>query len=491
MSLLRFLRRRKLEAIGRDFIEKSNETALLVLEPSGTITSADIGVDYPYVWPLTPRLRIIRTGIEYDTRADLNAREQAQQRFIAQFPTEHTLSKSVQSKVKELNSTTQSTVSQVLHTHVTESKVHDTIVRSAALSLQAYQRTLIEHLGKSLTKACTSIIQQNCAQLVIEAQKLSGGRDFHSAILPDKVRFMRQEGKKALFILEEKPGLRTAFWGDKVRQIWFPYMVFVIAISGQTYQHMSVFYRYEPLTSLSDQLYVPCFSNSGFALDSQDKAFTMCMKFSCKPGLPHEVCSQAMSAFWNSGFVEDHLSQRQRTYYGSEEKRSRALREQMSAQTSEQVMQADWPLFSSSLEQYMDILLKESHTFNTPEAVQKLTRTASLIAADISAAVQEVAVDMVGSSTTLEKMRTAYRAELSDSVKKLVPHDEIQQIVSQSYEQLYTEKCYTDAFERACTAVKTELVARVEKSLKAEKSITNSLVSMVHASVSLRGGSHV
>lgn len=134
----------------------------------------------------------------------------------------------------------------------------------------------------------------------------------NASALPTGTKFVFSGSGKTYYVIEQYPHVRTIGWsGEKEQGRWafaFPYIVFVVVVGNKKKDFISlhVFYRNEPLTNTSDELFYPALPDMMHGkYEKRDLFAEACFPGTDISGNVDAVVSAALQVFWNSDFKLD------------------------------------------------------------------------------------------------------------------------------------------------------------------------------------------
>ncbi len=184
-------------------------------------------------------------------------------------------------------------------------KLRNTDVSALAFtSHQLHRRALFESV-KSITEAefteYVAAQMKKLAAMVSESAVEQVALTSHE-LVPQNLRFTFCRNGRRFFVIQEPPRLRTvrvaSLDGPSTYQMAFPYVTYVIAMSGSQYDHARICFQTAPLRSLDDQIFEP-------ALPNIMSDLSICMDRGPYESLrtSYEVCEAVINGFWSSDFV--------------------------------------------------------------------------------------------------------------------------------------------------------------------------------------------
>lgn len=178
-------------------------------------------------------------------------------------------------------------------------------------TLTRFQQDMVERVGEAVQERIKVLEEQSLQFL---EQYSSPNKPVQLALMPplfDGVRYCFRSGKSTVYVIEEKPQLRTlSFSKQFIRaeggsssetriRLAFPYIIFVVQLHEGRFNDLYIYYSQKPLSSMKDRLFSPNLTN--IRVNSQ-----VCLNFpGCSGTEEKEVVQSVLSYFWQSEFNAD------------------------------------------------------------------------------------------------------------------------------------------------------------------------------------------
>lgn len=262
-------------------------------------------------------------------------------------------------------------------------------------TLQRFQQDLVASVGEAVEGQLSDfrgqairLLQQRAAGF--GAQQLPDGSAF-----PDGTKFCMQRGGMTVFVIEEKPQMRTVTFriGFSKRegsedclkentgfQLAFPYVVFVVRLWRGSFSSLHVFYSRRPLQSLTDRVCWP-------SLPNIYESGAVCLRF-CeeRAATLAEEARKVISYFWHSMFNNDLRS---RHYDRANPVRDVWDWEEQSKRDPAFVLTADWREREGPLRQLVEQLLAGDSEDEAARAEREVRQSLEQAVAGLTAVVTE------------------------------------------------------------------------------------------------------
>jgi hypothetical protein len=171
-----------------------------------------------------------------------------------------------------------------------------------------YRKELFAKLEKTANDVFVNKTQQHLVSLLLKVREDIGTSGSTAMItganaLPYGTRFAFQRGKNmAVYVVEQPPQIHTVSFSN-IREegtftLAFPFVVFFVAIKDQKCYGLRVFFRNQPLETLSDSLYCPALPNIN--------SYWVCFPRPEIKGSATQVVEATIQNFWGSGFNKDY-----------------------------------------------------------------------------------------------------------------------------------------------------------------------------------------
>lgn len=229
-------------------------------------------------------------------------------------------------------------------------------------TLQRFQQDMVAHIGEAVRTHMDEFRQQATSFLRLKA----GSMDLFvpsDAAFPDGTKFCFSKGKTTLFVVEERPQLRTLMFsrsflrgegasceGDTSVQLAFPYVIFVVKLIEGRFSYLYVYFSKQPIRSMTDPmcyLTLPnTYSDGQVCIGSFDPHTSTCA----------DCVRAVISYFWQSRFTDDLTGTYKRGCKPFEDIHDWQTRSKQPGFA----LVADWQQSNQCLQQIVEMLLSTS-----------------------------------------------------------------------------------------------------------------------------------
>lgn len=176
-----------------------------------------------------------------------------------------------------------------------------------------FRKTLFEKLGKNCRQIFVENTHSHLEMLAYKMREEFAKQPNHSSILlsnehalPDNTRFLFKYKKTLVYVIEQKPQVHTVFFEREknsghadAHTLAFPYIVFFVAIRGDTFRGLKMFFRNMPLETAADELFCPALPNIS------EKTFNVCFPNPTTKGSARKIVDDTLNNYWGSIFNPD------------------------------------------------------------------------------------------------------------------------------------------------------------------------------------------
>lgn len=195
-----------------------------------------------------------------------------------------------------------------------------------------------KNLENKLQNICSKILEETIKEL--ESGFIKNVLDIPSidGILPENTKFCKIFGEHTIFVIEQKPTVRTLTFRRRASQLMsngdfnlaLPYIIFIPVFKGKSFVEMHIACRTSPLSKLDDMLYHTNLPNSGHLYysynndhdinkwpkngDVKNSELRIChgyddfyrdSPFYVTASTYYSMCEQLINHFWSSQFTDE------------------------------------------------------------------------------------------------------------------------------------------------------------------------------------------
>ncbi|HWP61817.1 MAG TPA: hypothetical protein VN495_04410 [Candidatus Paceibacterota bacterium] len=311
--------------------------------------------------------------------------------------------------------------------HMTErgEQLSSGILVGGRAATQAVHRSIVEAAGAVANEKFQEIVQQVLAQLIAYAREETGVEPKTKFALPDGTRFFYPGDPVSLFVIEEKPRVRTILWDGKQVTLSFPYVVFPVYLQGDKFEVMQVFFRNEPLATPADSLFLPPLpdimreaTRNGSVVQRLRWKYWLCFPGpTLSRGSPAAVVHSAQHVFWSSNFNSTHWDSRlQRKVNGMEDFSIETWRTQ-TTDAPQDVLHTDWLQSGFTIEMLANDLKRAKDPFKPRKAMSNLERYVRGLSERVTTGMQEAVLQAIADDKRPAEARAAFDTALRTAVK--------------------------------------------------------------------------
>jgi hypothetical protein len=174
-------------------------------------------------------------------------------------------------------------------------KYRDDLAKMGIEELQSFLNPLRVEIAKAVRSACEEI-----------NRRTARGRRVVEDLLPANTRLYLERGARKIFVFEEAPQRRSIHASRHIcherdgRRFFlaFPYTIFVVVLSDNSFYELYVLFNNKPLTSLQDTVYAPSLPNT-------NGNTRICMSMRHEAEDPVVRAQEVVSHYWQSTFNSD------------------------------------------------------------------------------------------------------------------------------------------------------------------------------------------
>ena len=182
-----------------------------------------------------------------------------------------------------------------------------------------FRKELLERIKSASSNIFVAQLKKRIAQLALKVKEVTipDVRYTKKRILvatndiafPPGTKFVFSGNGKTYYVIEQPPQVRTVGWNNKEHAgRWafaFPYIVFIVVIGNKKKDFITLhaFYRNEPLSGVSDDLFFPALPDVMHGkYDNGERFSEVCFPGTEISGNVDAVVSSVLQSFWNSDF---------------------------------------------------------------------------------------------------------------------------------------------------------------------------------------------
>lgn len=260
-------------------------------------------------------------------------------------------------------------------------------------TLQRFQQELVAHAGEAVGGHLNDFRQQAIAFLQRRASGDATYVPHDGSTFPDGTKFCLSKGKATVFVVEEKPQVRTVTFRegfvrgkndyltkDTTFQLAFPYVIFVVKLWEGRFSCLCVYFAKRPLQSLTDTLCWPSLPN----IHSDG---SVCLRYQEANYKTAAECVRAViSHFWQSAFnndLRDHYD------HGDNPIRNVWDWEKQSQKDAAFVLTTNWRESGERLEHLIERLLRSDREDEVATAEQVVRKSLDKAMTSLTAVIQK------------------------------------------------------------------------------------------------------
>ncbi|MEK7628819.1 MAG: hypothetical protein AAB421_05410 [Patescibacteria group bacterium] len=341
--------------------------------------------------------------------------------------------------------------------------------REAAVDLYT---TLGRVVSASTQKVCADIIRRSIMQVLMFAREEAahGGSKAGAFLIPENTRFYFLGNTRDVYIIEEKPAVRTVLWDGKAVRLSFPYVVFAVAIKAGRLETLSCFFRNTALKDLDDELGIPPIP------DLMDHC-KMCFPGTSVRGPASTVVAAAIHAFWGSNFLSSHYS----GYASNAMRKTTGFSWQVwrEISTSEplKILSYPWVPAKHKIKSFEGEAVEG---FDPQKSMHALDLYGVEIAKRIAQATQEAVVEILADSQNAGLARKVFDNRIHDAIAKTAVAETAREAVLHTLSAI----CEPDKTTTLVNAVATKAAARFEEYLA---TLPREILQAIHVAIEPHG----
>lgn|GEM_PF-5083398 len=302
--------------------------------------------------------------------------------------------------------------------------VPSALLQTGRTAIQSVHRDLIETIGKVGRESFERAVKKTLAQMLAYAREEVGVAVHPEKLaLPHGTRFVYEGDPLSLYVIEESPRVRTIFWDEERRTLSFPYVVFVLYLQQGGFHLLQVFFRNEPLTKLTDELFIPTLPDimeaHGHISGLRAKQYVCFPGPTVAKGAPALIATSTQKVFWESRFLTLHWREHYRTQTDRMENFSVRMWRDLSLKDPGFILKTKWIKSPLTIEALIADIKRPGAQFDARRALTKLEHYVAELSVRISGAIQEAILDLVATSSSYTTSQLAFENRLKKAIEEL------------------------------------------------------------------------
>lgn len=321
------------------------------------------------------------------------------------------------------------------------------------VAIQQVQRKLIESVGKVAKERFEKTVTKTLAQILIYAREEAGKSSQQTFAFPNGTRFYYEGDPVSLYVIEEAPRVRTIIWNKQRITLSFPYVIFCLYLnnSDHRFNQLQVFFRNEPLSKPTDDLFLPPLPD---IMEQKDRRQGPLNEYwVCFPGpkdmrgTPAQVATSAQHVFWGSSFDSTHWrSPFREQITGMKDFKVNAWVER-SQKDPGYILKVNWVKIPYTVAAFASALKPHKNEFNVRESLSRLEKYTQEMSKRLMEGVQESILECVGETQDYRQSRAEFDTQIKEALKESKLVDAIKEIIETELTQTCSDAKVEDLLE--------------------------------------------
>lgn len=371
-----------------------------------------------WIWGIIPKFSLQKTAdVDLQNVVTAVTRDQEAKLGLLAENAKDEIRASVGRSVANRTGRARTSLNKALEEAITGTEtIPNLLMNNGSKSIQAVHQSIITAAGQTAAEQFRKSIQKNLGQIVIYAREEAGlmARTPEATLaLPKGTRFAYHGHPMSLYVVEEAPRVRTVLWDGKPTTLAFPYVIFIVAMNGNSYEKLWLYFRNKPLESASNILYTPAIPD----IYTDGRVCYPGPKVS--RGDPSEVAVSVQEMFWNSSFQTRHWLSDTRALFLKIPNFSIEKWFELSSNNPSEMLKVEWPKAKQTIGSLAKTLITRSDpSLDVRNSLSNLDRYALSLTERISVSIQEAVLEQImdsqGPALAREEFKKRMRASLEE-----------------------------------------------------------------------------